>query len=810
MSSIKDFVVALDNSIQLNEQVVNALKDIVLSTKVSTTIENDPVQTTEYFHQKGASYLYDREPLASDMFDGAAGSAANNVPSPVIGDFSLGSTPDVLNDHLEKIIQTSVSINDVTKITLGTLREILAKYANESDRNKLKELTKVWKTFKIGEYWPSTYGLSFNSDANSTAQSNTSLICNATSKYAFIKLSPDRDYKYHYLTIDIDMLGDNGIPVIFVILDSYEARDGDSFEFRIKYTSQATTSSQKNWPEILFFDSSYNSNGIPLPSNTLAYDTNEKEFNNSVKIDGIDYYYVLGSELSSSILAKYSIQNTDRVFISSAELNNKIYNHPGEISTINFGSLCQSKAIGYGIQNSNTLKILKNDELLITSEVPNNSDNEANQQLFSKTNTIKYTNNQISFTGLPGTSIFYGRNSSFFAPISAASYVNVSDYSNAIEGISGNVLKQYNSKSFSSYLKNTDNNGIIIEFEINQSALNGNTTAIRVGHFESILGLTIQYNTAGISASYQNASSGITSVNIISTQNLKCQCAFISANNIMYARYSIKDNTSLLHDSGLIAIGTGDYSELLIANSSLSSVSNKRNAILNYLPESDIFTYWSPVISCVIDGRSSTATTTATIKNLVIKHELYKEEFDSYSSEFTSFANFMESPQKYWANYDYKSVRGVMEPIVLRPEDIPGFLCRVDAFCSSTYSKTNTAQSTMYPIYRVGFVYNGYKGSITYPEYIEYEPAHGTNKQTITETKDFTNSVSIDTSKYPAQSRKLIDPIYTSEPTTVIASNEGDAKAIPPTFEKMQADSEIDNLDGHFGWKICTFHQSIA
>ena len=147
--SIKDFVTALNDSIELNERVVNSLTDILLSNKSTTIIENTPPSQSEYFNQKGTSYLYNRELKASDMFNGYAGSVANEAPYPVIENFSLGKTPDILGDNLTKKITTLSSINDTTKLVLGTLSAVLNEYDDLIFRNELKVKAKTWKTFKI-------------------------------------------------------------------------------------------------------------------------------------------------------------------------------------------------------------------------------------------------------------------------------------------------------------------------------------------------------------------------------------------------------------------------------------------------------------------------------------------------------------------------------------------------------------------------------------------------------------------------------------------------------------------------------------
>lgn len=174
----------------MNESVVAALSDILLSTEQSVTIENKPVHSTSYAHSTEKSYLYNgRVPKPSDMFNGRSAAFADPHAFPVISSFALGLTPDILGDNLSKKIKTLSSINDITKISLGTLASIVSEYSDLIERNTLKTKTKRWKTFKVGTYWPASYGLSFDAINNVTNKKSIELVHNTKSNYAFIKLS---------------------------------------------------------------------------------------------------------------------------------------------------------------------------------------------------------------------------------------------------------------------------------------------------------------------------------------------------------------------------------------------------------------------------------------------------------------------------------------------------------------------------------------------------------------------------------------------------------------------------------------------
>lgn len=802
--SIKDFVLALNNSIELNENVVKALTDIVLSSKPSTTIENSPVEQTEYFNQKGTSYLYGREPVASDMFDGSAGSDANEFPYPVIESFGLGETPNILEDKLGEKITTLSSINDTTRLVLGTLAGVLSEYDSVVARNELSVKSKTWKTFSIGSYWPVGYGLSANADHNSTQKEETTLVYNQNSKYAFIKLSPNKDVKFHYITIDVDVIADYGIPAIFIILDSFEARDGDQFEFRVEYITSNEYSDQSKWPEVMFFDSSYNSNGVPLPSISSTYDDNEEQVNNAIQISGVDYFYVQGSTLPAATKALYSVADTERVFISAPELNNRITNHAGKYDKLNFVNLKQSKYIGYGILGDKTLKTYKNTEINITGEVADSIDNEVAIQKFARKRTVVSTKRSIEFSGVVGSSVFYGRPSSFFSPKSASSYSYVPSYADAVEGIDGNVVSQYMLESFEGYLIEPDANGIVISYELNQDDLNGNVVAIRMGHFESLLGFTLQYEGDNLIISHQGSTGGVARAITLSS-NVKCSVGFISINSILHARYIVKSNDVVIYDSKLMLVSEGSYLNSLLASKILTSPALNTTAS-QYLTEDSVYRYWKPTISVMVDGRSATGDTRVKLSNVLVRHGLFKEEFNARCDEFASTVPFVDTTPLYW---NYSSVRGPFTPIIKRPSEIKGFIVKVDASSANTYSVAKE-QSTLLTSYRVGFTYNAYKGAVLSDRYMQYTPIVS-EKDSISATKESTLIEYLPEVSTEASSTELVAPtVSTIENESISMVPSLGEIAYTPSIAEISETEQVDSIYGHFGWKVTTYYQSIG
>lgn len=814
---ISDFVRLLNDSLELNKNVVNALTDILLSSKKTTTIENTPPFESEYFHQAGTSYLYGREPVASDMFDGEAGSIANKAPYPVIENFDLGETPDIIHGRLADKIVTLSSINDTTKLVLGTLAGVLVEYDDAIKKNELATKSKIWKKFKVGEYWPVSDGFSYNSDNNSTCKVETEVQYHTTSKYAFIKLSPVKDVKFHYLTIDVDVISDMDIPAIFIILDSISAQDGDQFEFRIIFKTPEGYTNQSKWPEILFFDSSYNSNGIPQPSIVHDYEHNEQQVNNSIKIDGIDYYYVTADTLPALTRAKYNLSSDDRVFVSSAELNGNIINHPGQFDVIKFDSLKGSKYIGYGILEDKYIKTYKNEELLITAEVAEDLDSlhvstlsfAQKQQKFIRKNSVSSYRNKIQFKGLVGASVFYGRPCSFFKPKVASDYSRVEYYADSLEGLDGNIPVQFELNKFTGYLQKPDDNGILFEYELNPSTLNGNILTVRLGHFESSIGLTIQFIGTNTVVSFSGVD-GDTSYTKPYEGSVKCQVGIININGIIHANYTIKDSGGI--HTWTVKCTTDNYKDALLAPR-INNVGVIDSTKQQYLTESRVFEYWRPVFTVIVDGSVATGDSYVEVKNSLVKYELPKEAYESLVKEYNKDSSFNVSDDQYFSYYS--SIRWVLDPIVLRPSEIRGFLCAIDAQARNTYLTSNPQNDDAFKAegsitYRTGFTYNAYKGKVFTDTHVQYDPIvseREDNVQVETVTKLALPSPSTVATQTNLSTLAAVEQISTVDSTP----GKSELYGVPPIKEiSVDSTEQIDNITAKFGWKVTTYYQSIG
>jgi len=561
-------------------------------------------------------------------------------------------------------------------------------------------------------------------------------------------------------------------------------------------------SSQDQWPEILFFDSSYNSNSIPQPSVTKTYSDNEDQINNSVKINGIDYYYVQASTLPTTTKDKYSLNDSDTVFVSSEESNNKIVNHSGLIDVLDFSDIKQSKYLGYGILSDKILKTYTNRELTITAELADGDDSEASQQVFTRKQTLKASRYALQLSGLVGSSVFYGRPCSFFTPLTSGSYSKVENYADPIEGIDGNVPVQYSIDSFKGYVGNADSNGFFVEYEIHQSTLHGNGAAIRVGHFESILGLTIEYTGGNLVISYCGLSSDV-SVTVAYNASIKCQVGFISINGVLYANYIVKSGSTIIHNSGLKVMYNGSYGDTLLAYRILGA-GYLNSTILKYLSEDVVYSNWKPTISVFVDGSLATADTETKISNVLFRHSLTKEEFNARAIEFSTTTSFITTPNPYWS---YQSVRGIFDPIVLRPTEQNGFICRLDSKSANTY-ETQKDQTSLLSSYRVGFTYTTYKGAVYTDTYVEYSPYVESLSTPV--SKELNPADPIKDTVYAASQITMEDPQIFDEPVVNVSANGGESSLeYTPSVHNISKSKQIDSIDGHFGWKISTYYQSI-
>lgn len=791
---ISDSIKALEDSIRLNEATVKALSEVVLSKRVSTTIQNVPTPTNEFFHQKGTSYLYGDEPSASDMFNGEQASDANGTPYPVISTFEIGKIPNVLEDKLAEKITALSSINDTTNLVISTLIGTLSEYASEIARNSKKVESKSWKTFKVGEYWPVGYGFSNNVDYCVTDRGVSSLAYHVTSKYAFLKINPSKDEKYHFIRVNVDHASELAIPAIFVILDSNDAVDGDQFEFRVEYYSDNEVTDQSKWPEVLFFDSCYNSNSIPQPSETSDYEGNEIQVNHSVKIDGVDYFYMQSIDLPENAKINHKLSNVDRVFVSAAELNDKVINHFGEYRSIPFDSFKESKYLGYGIQKNTSLKVYSNRDFSITCEVPDESEVEGAKFIANK--TIRSSKNAMEFNGGADFDIFYGRPSSFFTPKASTNLLSPVAYCNPIEWIKGNTLPQFKLNEFSSKVNSPVSNGIVFEYELSDFS---GKSAIRLGHFETILGLTIQFEETSATLSYYNASS-LTQIALGVVPKLKVLVGFVFEHGAFCARYIVKSNSTTLHDSGLIVVSDSGYSSTLLAKFVLGD-SRLDSSILSYLTESDVYSYWSPVISVY-----STAGSTVKMSSLFVSHSLRKEEFKSKCVGFSTSVIFPDPNTQYPTTYS--STRGIMPPIIKKASEIKGHLASVDARNSSTYM-TSKGQGELITAYRVGFTYSSYKGEVVVSKHAEFDPIV-VNRSKLKVSVETPSIVSIDAEGDTPNTTSLSNLSEDGGSVESIDSTPGTRLIAQSSIRKVSSQPQVDSIYGKYGWKVTTYYQSVG
>lgn len=798
---VREFVQYLNNSIRLNENVVSTLKSILLSKHSSVYLENTPTESDEYFNQKGTQSLYNRELKPSDVFQGS------NIKSPVMDDFSLGYTPDVINDKLFNKVKTLTSINSSVKIKFNTLSNLLLHY--DQFKSKNDNSIKAWKKFKIGYHWPSSYGFSDNCDYNTTNKLPAYLSFHESSKYSFIKLTPRLNEKYHYIDIDLDSLPDADIPVIFIILDSVLAKDGDSFEFKITFNGNSPYDSDILYPEVMIFDGSYNSNKIPQPSLAHTSPEGSSYIGNTIKINGVDYYYVRVDQLQPEIKEFHSLIDSDKVFISSTNHNNKIFNKEWRDFSYNLASFKISKYINYGILSDELIKIYSNSNILLTSEITQDLDDivptsltyEQQKKKLIKYNSIKNDTNSISFQGIPGTCIFNGRPSSFYKPKTSLTYHDVTSCGEPIEGIQGNVVKQFKRDLIPSYVS-TEDNGVLFEYTIDHTNLNGNEFSVRLGHFETILGLNVTFTSTGRIISFHNGSTNNT-FNRNSTGPIQCQVGLINSNGIIIANYTIKDSLGI--STWRVLYGS-NYADLLICKY-LDQFGVTNSTRLQYLKENNIFSHWSPVLTVVCDGINASQSSNVIVKNLNCKYLLSKQQYESNVTQYNKpSSEFIGNPLY---SDTYTSARGVLDPMILKPQELDGFICKLDYNFKNNYGALNKELNIPNTIsYRVGVKYHAYKGKIYNSNFGQLNLLQNKQSNIIKYNPEI--SFVLDEIKNPEKSQlsKVLDDLSPTQIKPVISAGNNPLYNLGTYYEITSElnQNQIDFPNTSYGWRLNNYY----
>jgi hypothetical protein len=251
-------------------------------------------------------------------------------------------------------------------------------------------------------------------------------------------------------------------------------------------------------------------------------------------------------------------------------------------------------------------------------------------------------------------------------------------------------------------------------------------------------------------------------------------------------------------------VSNGSYENTLLAYRILGS-GRIDPTILQCLTEDGVYGYWKPVVSVFVDGTAATGDTYTTFANVLFKYGLAKEEFNSSVIEFATTSPFTTAPPEYWA---YANARGIFDPIVLTPKQISGYICSVDARSVNTYS-SNKNQTKLLNSYRVGFTYTTYKGAVYSDRYVEYSPY--VENQDVTISKEVDPGIVISNAAYPASETAIVEPSTFAEPINTIVSLGGESSIeYVPSVHNISKTPQFDSVDGHFGWKISTYYQSVG
>ncbi|MFA5404760.1 MAG: hypothetical protein WC358_07480, partial [Ignavibacteria bacterium] len=382
--------------------------------------------------------------------------------------------------------------------------------------------------------------------------------------------------------------------------------------------------------------------------------------------------------------------------------------------------------------------------------------------------------------------------------------------------IDGNIPSPYWSNKFTGYTIKPEENGIIFEYELNPSTLNGNILTVRLGHFESSIGLTIQFVDGKTVISYYDPSDPTKlPVELNYIDAIKCQVGIVNINGKLVANYSVKSSTEIKSFS--VDYLTSNYLDALLSPL-VNGVGVINSTKQQYLTESRVFEYWRPVFTVIVDGSVATGEASVEIKNSLVKYELPKESYQSLVVEFGKDDTFKEGDDEYFSYYS--SIRSVLDPIVLKPNEIRGFLCSIDPQAKNTYLSNRLQNDEAFKSdgsisYRAGFTYNAYKGKVYSDTHVEYDPivqvksgsplVENTPAKYIADENYDTTAVPTILAEIPPPIE--VDPASPLESTPIPSELYTQSKILEVSSNDTK---QIDHISAKFGWKITTYYQSIG
>lgn len=831
MATIKEVIDHIKSRVKIHSIVFDAFKDIVLSEKTTTEIKSEPIPKSQFTNtgEEPVEY-YDRYLYPFDMFGGYV---ANGVNFPVIDTFDIKEIPNILGGDLSQKIKVNNIFTSENILSFNTLSSVAKITEVESKRIFLQNSAKKWGTFKVGSYFPISYNVNSNLIDNKTKKLKISIPSNGSSKYSIIHLSPDRDCKYHHLTIDaVELSGEYGIPVIFIVLDTDKTVDGDSFEFKVDFTNTVEYASVKRWPTVMFLQGSGSDRSLPSISTGKLKIEGISSKNNTVNINGIEYFYIADQDLSTNF-SGYVIGDVKNVpgrqfgyFIAAGNMNQKYLDDIG----IEWGddwshSFERNILSNYGTNNESSAVTYVNDNWFIYSECPDIPTLEATfpykkadrDELFKSRSSVQTYNGKLQFTSGGCISGSFGEISSDFK----ATYTSPPDFTLPSNYGQGNGLRVPNSIPFE-YRKNdipgpsiTADNGFFSAFEVSFSDISSQTIGLRYGHSETKLAVNLEIHIDKIKIGIEGTSTGnISHEEIVSLSSFRVLTGMIFQNNIPYFRFCLLNGSTTIYDSGLLEMAS-TYIYGKSYSSFLASLYNVNN----------IMSYWKPSFAVnIFEGNydfgdfntfdiNSVSNAVLSIGALNGRHSLSMSELND------CFTVFKFTGTDYNNVYPNTGVPGTSlgaygspYPVVITPDQIQGFLAEVNSRSVSSYYKEVTQRSKTNS-FRIGFTCNKYKGKIYKLENEHKIPDNRLNQNNVYKDSDEIAKTKIDNTPY--FNKDSNGKIITNQVNSYVEQSINYEKQKDQVFLSNNKISEVsaesanivDSVDGYFGWKLKTYYQ---
>jgi hypothetical protein len=830
MTTIESLIEHIKSRTKTHDSVFNAFKDIVFSEKTTTEIKSDPIPKS-VFENTGDEVVefYNRPLNPSDMFGGIAAGA----DYPVMSGYDINEIPNILGGKLNEKLKVTNIFTAENILSFNTLSSVAKITEVETKRLQLQTGAKKWESFKVGSYFPISYNVNTNLVQNKTKKLKINIPSNGSSKYSIIHLSPDRDCKYHHITIDAVLLtGEYGIPVIFIVLDTDKTVDGDSFEFKIDFINTVEYSNTQRWPTVMFIQGSGSDTSLPSISDSQLKIEGIVSKNNTVRINGIEYYYLYSQDLSTN-MGDYIVGTVKNIpdrqfgyFVAATNFNQK---HLDDIG-IPWGDgwitpLERVTLSNYGVTNESSAVTYTNDNWYVYSESPLIPSLEATfpytkadrDELFKSRSMVQTYNGTLQFTSGGCVSGSFGNISSDFK----ATYTSPPDFTIPSNYGQGDGQMVPSSTPFE-YKKNdlpgpltVSENGLFSAFDVSFTGIATQTIGLRYGHSETKLAVNIQIEIDKLHVGIEGVTAGdISQEIIVSLTSFRVLTGMIVQNEVPYFRCILMNGAATLYDSGLLEMDS-DY---IYGQSYAGFIGSL------YAPEK-IMTYWKPSFAVnIFEGNYDFGTFSEfdinTVSNAVLsigalngRHSLSMNELSDCFTVFT------------FTGTDYNNVYpntgvpgtslgayGSPYPVVITPDQIQGFIAEVNSRSVSSYYK-EVSQRTRINSFRVGFVCNKFKGEI-------YKLI---NSSTIPDNRLNKDNKVVDV---PEKSLSKVDPtpylnkdgngkIVTDQVDSYVEQSVNYDKQKDPVFlsnnkiSKVSAETAkvIDNVDGHFGWKLKTYYQ---